>query len=271
METAQQTQKKYYDRSARGRSFEPGDQVLLLLPTSPWKLEAAWQGPFRVLRKLGPVDYEIELEGRRKKRRVVHVNMLKKWFPPLTSAGYVDHQAPDEDPEELAEAFAPSAENSRSKESLGPEICDQLTTDQKLELQALLWEFDYVLSNDPSRTSLAEHVISTGTASPVRQHPYRLPYSRRATVRDQLQKMLDMDIIQPSTSPWASPIVLDTNKDGSIRFCVDYRALNRVADFDAYPMPRNDAILDKVSSAKYNSTINLTRGYWQIPLEEDSR
>ena len=83
--------------------------------------------------------------------------------------------------------------------------------------------------------------------------------------------MLDMDIIQPSTSPWASPIVLDTKKDGSIRFCVDYRALNRVADFDAYPMPRVDAILDKVSSAKYISTIDLTRGYWQIPLEEDSR
>ena len=271
VETAQQTQKKYYDRSARDRSFEPGDQVLLLLPTSPRKLEAAWQGPFRVLRKLGPVDYEIELEGRRKKRRVVHVNMLKKWFPPLTLAGYVDHQAPDEDPEELAEAFAPSAGNSPSEESLGPEICDQLTTNQKQELHALLWEFDDVLSNNPGRTSLAEHVISTGTASPVRQRPYRLPYSRRATVRDELQKMLDMDIIQPSTSPWASPIVLDTKKDGSIRFCVDYRALNRVADFDAYPMPRVDAILDKVSSARYISTIDLTRGYWQIPLEEDSR
>ena len=83
--------------------------------------------------------------------------------------------------------------------------------------------------------------------------------------------MLDMDIIQPSTSPWASPIVLDTKKDGSIRFCADYRALNCVADFDAYPIPRVDAILDKVSSAKYISTIDLTRGYWQIPLEEDSR
>ena len=86
VETVQQTQKKYHDRSARDRSFEPGDQVLLLLPTSPRKLDAAWQGPFRVLRKLGPVDYEIELEGRRKKRRVVHVNMLKKRFLPLTLA-----------------------------------------------------------------------------------------------------------------------------------------------------------------------------------------
>ena len=67
VETVQQTQKKYKVRSARDCSFEPGDQVLLLLPTSPRKLEAAWQGPFRVLRKLGPVDYEIELEGRSKK------------------------------------------------------------------------------------------------------------------------------------------------------------------------------------------------------------
>ena len=84
VEMAQQTQKKSYDRSARDRLFEPGDQDLLLLPTRPRKLEAVWQGPFRVLRKLGPVDYELELEGRRKKRRKVHVNILKKWFPPLT-------------------------------------------------------------------------------------------------------------------------------------------------------------------------------------------
>ena len=214
---AQQTQKKYYDRYARDRSFEPRDQVLLLLPTSPQKLEAAWQGPFRVLPKVGPVDYEIELEGRRKKRRVVHVNMLKKWFPPLTLAGYEDHQAPDEDPEEFAEAFAPSAENSRCKESLGPNMCDQLTTDRMHELQALLWEFDDVLSNNPGRTSLAEDVISTATASPVRQRPCRLPYSQRTTIRDELQKILNMDMIRPSTSPWASPIVLDTKKDVSIR------------------------------------------------------
>ena len=83
--------------------------------------------------------------------------------------------------------------------------------------------------------------------------------------------MLDMDIIQPSMSLWGSPIVLDTKKNGSIRLCVDYRALNCVADFDAYPISRVDAILDKVSSTKYISTSDLMRGYWQIPLEEDSR
>ena len=130
---------QYHDRLGRNRSLEPGDQVLLLLLTSPRKLKAAWQGPFRFLRKLGPVDYEIELEGRRKKRRVVHLNMLNKWFPPLTLAAYIDHQAPHEDPEEMAEAFAFSAENSRCDNSLGPDICDELTTDQKQELQALLW------------------------------------------------------------------------------------------------------------------------------------
>ena len=130
--------KKYYDRSARDRSLKPGDQVLLLLPTSPRKLEAACQGPFGVLRKLGPVDYEIELEARRKKQRVVHVNVLKKWFPLLTLTGYVDHQASDEDPDELAKAFAPSAENSQCEESLGPEICDQLNNRPEAGLQALL-------------------------------------------------------------------------------------------------------------------------------------
>ena len=171
VETAQQTQKKYYDRSARDRSFEPGDQVHLLLPTSPRKLKAAWQGPFRVLRKLGRVDYDIELEGRRKKRRVVHVNMLKKWFPPLTLAGYVDYQAPGEDPEELAKAFAPSVENIRCEESLGPEIGDQ--THDRPEagnFRLLSGSLTTYSATTLAQTSLAEHVNGyniTGETTPV--------------------------------------------------------------------------------------------------------
>ena len=83
--------------------------------------------------------------------------------------------------------------------------------------------------------------------------------------------MLDMGIIQPSSSPWASPTELVENKDGDVRFCVDYRKLNQVSKFDAYPMPRVEEVLDKIGAVKYISTLDLAKGYWQIPMARASK
>ncbi|XP_065277149.1 uncharacterized protein LOC135893275 [Emys orbicularis] len=83
--------------------------------------------------------------------------------------------------------------------------------------------------------------------------------------------MLALGVIQPSASPWASPVVLVPKKDGSIRFCVDYRKLNAITVSDAYPMPRTDEILDKLGGARYLTTLDLTKGYWQVPLDPEAR
>ncbi|CAM5116845.1 unnamed protein product [Natator depressus] len=82
--------------------------------------------------------------------------------------------------------------------------------------------------------------------------------------------MLALGMIQPSSSPWVSPLVLVPKKDGSIRFCVDYQKLNAITVFDAYPMPRPDELLDKLWGARYLSTKELTKGYWQVPLDPDA-
>ena len=87
----------------------------------------------------------------------------------------------------------------------------------------------------------------------------------------EIQKMLDAKVIRPSTSPWVSPIVLVDKKDGMIQFCIDYRKVNQVARFDAYPMPRVEEVLDSIGSAKFITTLDLARGYWQIPLAESSK
>ena len=79
LEKAQNKQKAYYDKKARSRSFAPGDRVLLLLPSSTRKLEAAWQGPYTVIEKVGPVDYKLSMPKRRGKTNVFHVNMLRAW------------------------------------------------------------------------------------------------------------------------------------------------------------------------------------------------
>ena len=83
--------------------------------------------------------------------------------------------------------------------------------------------------------------------------------------------MLKADVIRPSVSPWASPIVLVTKKDGDVRFCVDYRKLNQVAKFDAYPMPRTEELIDTIGPAEVISTLDLAKGYWQIPMDEGSK
>ncbi len=105
----------------------------------------------------------------------------------------------------------------------------------------------------------------------VRSRPYRLPEHKKKVVQAELEAMLEMGVIEESRSDWASPIVLVPKTDGSVRFCVDYRKVNAVSKFDAYPMPRVDELLDRLGTARFYSTLDLTKGYWQIPLSPLSK
>ena len=90
-------------------------------------------------------------------------------------------------------------------------------------------------------------------------------------VQAELKAMVEMGVIEESNSAWCSPIMLVGKKDGSIRFCVDYRKVNEVSRFDAYPMPRVDELLDRLGTARFFTTLDLTKGYWQIPLSPESK
>ena len=71
-----------------------------------------------------------------------------------------------------------------------------------------------------------------------------------------------MGVIRPSTNEWASLLIVVPKKDRSLRLCVDFRKPNEVSEFDAYPMPRVDEILDRLGQAYYLSSIDMTKGYW---------
>ena len=83
--------------------------------------------------------------------------------------------------------------------------------------------------------------------------------------------MLDEGIVRPSSSPWASPVAMVKKKDGTLRFCIDFRKLNDVTIKDAHPLPRIDDILEALKRPKYFSTLDLKSGYWQVPIKEEHR
>jgi len=121
------------------------------------------------------------------------------------------------------------------------------------------------------RTSILQHSINTEASPPIRQPVRRVPPNKKQEVGQLLEQMLKKDVIQPSSSPWAAPIVLVQKKDGSTRFCVDYRKLNSVTRKDAYPLPQITDTLDTLHGSKWFSTLDLASGYWQVEVDQLDR
>ena len=154
-----------------------------------------------------------------------------------------------------------------------PDVPCELTARQREELETLLNKYQEVFSERTGKIGQAnsiQHEIHTKGA-PIRQ-PFRRqnPYVRQME-QEQVSEMLDQEVIRPSTSPWASPVVMVKKKDGSMRFCVDYRKLNSVTEKDAYPLPRIDDTLESLHGSRYFSTLDLKAGYWQVPVREEDK
>ncbi|VDI14168.1 Hypothetical predicted protein [Mytilus galloprovincialis] len=120
-------------------------------------------------------------------------------------------------------------------------------------------------------TSIVEHTIDTGDAKPIKLRPYRIPLSKKLDAEEEIRKMAEIGIIEPSSSAWCAPIVMVTKKDGSIRFCCDFRKINHVTIKDCQPLPRIDDSLAALSGCRWLSTCDLKSGYWQVSVAKEDK
>ena len=106
---------------------------------------------------------------------------------------------------------------------------------------------------------------------PIRRKMYNLPFSSKEVVEKEIQVMLDLEIIEPSKSPYSSPVVLVRKKDGSCRFCIDFRGLNKITVFDAEPIPNVEDLFVRLAHSRFFTKIDLAKGYWQILVLPEDR
>lgn len=146
-----------------------------------------------------------------------------------------------------------------------------LVEDEKTELFKLINDYSDLFSGNLGRTFLTEHVIVTGDAKPVTLPPYRTSPVKKRIIEEQIEKMLQDDIIEPASGPWAAPVVIVNRPPRDPRFCVDFRGLNQLTVKDSYPLPRVDESLDFLSRGKFITTLDLARGYWQVAVAKESK
>ena len=136
-----------------------------------------------------------------------------------------------------------------------------------IEINADVFAYNF---KDLGTCTVSKHHIQTSTEKPIYIPPYRRSLKEAKEIETEVKSMLEANIIRPSKSPWSFPVLLVPKKDGSRRFCVDYRQLNKITVPDQFPIPRIDDILDRTRNGVWFSSLDLKSGYWQVALDEES-
>jgi len=140
------------------------------------------------------------------------------------------------------------------------------------QVLALLEKHRALLSGHLGPIKATEHRIELKPGSkPVRLNPYPMRPRSRELIKAHVDRMLKLEVIEPSQSEWASLVVLIPKPDGSPRFCIYYRHLNERTVRDSYPLPRMDECIDSFGDAWFFSTLDCNAGYWQIPLADEDK
>ena len=148
--------------------------------------------------------------------------------------------------------------------------------EQAEEAHSLLWEYHNIFSlekQDMGHTKATKHkiVLKDLDTPPFKECFCRIPPPQLDKVREHLKLMLDAGVVRPSNSPWCNAVVLVRKKDGSLHFCIDFRRLNTLTVKDSHPLPHICETLESLAGAAHYSTFDLNSGFWQVPMDEESK
>jgi len=259
--------------------------VLILLPTEHSKLQLQWKGPYKIVGKVGVYDYKVQVEPKRIK--TYHINMLKKYVvrdckdlnkdpteelqDAAAIASVVEEDFDDESGLSLSDRDMIVHYNTIQKETYTDvKINPDLPKTQKEKLLQLLKEFQDIFTDIPKATQLEKHVIHLKDNEIVQCKPYPIPIHMREVLDKEIDELLRLDIIQPSSSYTCSPVVMVKKPDGSTRVCVNYKKLNAISFTQVEPMNNIQDIFDKLGGNKIYSKFDLCKGYYQIEMASDS-
>ncbi|KAK7109283.1 hypothetical protein V1264_013350 [Littorina saxatilis] len=290
---ASRRQAQYFNKKAVPREVEVGKKVLLLCPLKLNKLELAWRGPYEVIEKINRCDYRIQIGS---KRKVYHINLMKEYVE-REHENHIDATASSEDDPEVdpvedehvavvieedntmdddifqadAQRTLPLLETVRSENVDHVQFSEKLSEQKKKEVSEICQEFEGNFTDVPLTTNLERAQIRVSETKPVFVRPRPIPHAMVKTVEEEIDEMLKLGVIEPANSPYNSPIVLVKKKGGKYRFCCDLRGLNNIVVFDAEPITDVEHLFQSLGKAKFFTKLDLTKGYWAIPLEEEDR
>ena len=181
-----------------------------------------------------------------------------------------DHDESDElDPDNQLPPLPTLTLQCRSRDCLN--INPHLTISQKQQIEKIISEFSDLITDIPGKAKVPEFKIELTSDKPIALKPYAVPIHMRDVLNTEIEGMLQLGIIEESDSPYASPVVLVKKKDNTIRTCVDYRKLNMITKFDAEVIPDQEDLFNQLHSSQYFTKLDLTKGFWQLPIEPSSR
>ncbi|GFW55496.1 hypothetical protein TNCV_118801 [Trichonephila clavipes] len=268
MKECQLKRKTWYDRDVVERKFVEGDLVMVLVTSKQNKLEVNWIGPGKVLSRISDTNYVIDLPGRRDRSTIYHVNLLKPYHRRPELVSLVVEEVSD-DIEGDAEIPYPDKQCTKFdyheilRES---QLQLKLSPSQIDELKQVITKNKDVFSPDPGTTHLMRMDIELISDKPIKTKPYRMSPRQINILREEIKRLLELGVIEIGQSDYTSPLILVESPNKDPRPCVDYRRLNEITRAEFFPLPNMEEIVEKVSAAPYVTVMDLSKGYFQIPL-----
>ncbi|GFY15973.1 retrovirus-related Pol polyprotein from transposon opus [Trichonephila clavipes] len=254
----------YHNLRSSDRVFKVGEKVIVLIPDATSKLFARWQGPATIIEKRNPHSFLVEMPDNSTKH--IHQNKLRHYVASSNSVNVIYE-------EEFGQVETPPSATKESKFYVLNNLkIDNLNSYNLKVIKNLISKFKYIFTKPVQPARVGVHKIEI-VANAVRRttHCYSFPIAYRREMERQVQKLLDLNLIEPSEAEIAHPIVCVAKKDSSVRMWVDFRALNAVTRIPVFPMKDMQELIFITGSAHWLTSIDLLKGYWQIKMDEESK